>query len=56
MIAPALNALYTVTVTSSVAVHPLLPVAVTVYVSVLVWSAVGAAILGSSKPVVGLHE
>ena len=32
LIAPALNALYAVTNTSSVAVHPLLPVAVNVYV------------------------
>ena len=56
LIAPALNALYTVTTTSSVSVHPLLPVTVTVYVVVDDGFALGSSVVASSKSVVGLHE
>jgi hypothetical protein len=57
VIEPAENSLYTVTVTSSVAVHPFAVfVAVTVYVVVEEGFAVGFAAVASLSPVVGLHE
>ena len=51
------SVVFTVTVTSSVSVQPFaVVVLVTVYVVVLLGSAVGLAAAASLKPVVGLHE
>lgn len=58
-VVPALavgEVVFTVTVTVDVAVHPLLPVTVTVYVVVTLGEAVGCAILVALKPVDGLQE